>query len=555
MNAISTSIRKLTNLFVILFILLSGGLVYWQVVVAQQVAASPHNSRHCLPDSAPIRGRILDRNGVVLAYSKKVDPNAPNAGTVCGYQRVYTEKSLAGLIGYYISPLFGSTGIEHEYDDYLSGRNGLTGLDNTINQTLHRPPVGDDIYLTIDVRIQRLVDHFFDADALPPNNTTVFATNRGSVVVTDPQTGAILAMLSRPGYDPNRVAAGDLQYFHQLETDPDQPLLERPLQSRYVPGSTYKTVTLLAALDSGTSQLTDEFDQQQALGPVRIGDETFSKGNNIGGYTFHFPVNLQYGFTHSDNIMFAQVGARVGIDTWLKYNSLFYVGQKIPFDLPVAPSTVTPPDGRPLTLAGLAENSFGQGVDFITPFQESLFDNAIANDGKLMRPMLVMKIVQPKNVDPNQTSAPGPIPMDANQTEVASYSPQLLATPISSQTAGQVREAMYSVVQCGSGSLSFERLGTSPWEIIAKTGTGEVGGAGHPQAWLLTQAPFQNPQLTIVAMKENGGEGGFVNGPMVTDMYNHIFGDVMKLAPLPPLPDPYSSPTYCIDTGMVQQHP
>lgn len=552
MNTISTSIRKLTNLFVILFLLLSGGLVYWQVVVAQAVAANPHNSRHCLPDSAPIRGRILDRNGVVLAYSKKVDPNAPNAGTVCGYQRVYTEKSLAGLIGYYISPLYGSTGIEHEYDDYLSGRNGLTGLGNTINQALHRPPVGDDIYLTIDVRIQRIIDQAFDADTPPPDNTFIFPTNRGSVVVTDPRTGEVLAMLSRPGYDPNRVAAGDLNYFHQLETDPDQPLLERPLQSRYVPGSTYKTVTLLAALDSGTSQLTDEFDQQQALGPVTIGGETFSKGNNIGNFTYHFPVNVQYGFTHSDNIMFAQVGAKVGLDTWLKYNSLFYVGQKIPFDLPVATSSVTPLNGKPLSVAGLAENSFGQGVDFITPFQESLFDNAIANDGKLMRPMLVMKIVQPKNVDPNQTSAPGPIPMDANQTEVASYSPQLLATPISSQTASQVREAMYSVVQCGTGAVSRVRLGASPWKIIAKTGTGEVGGTQNPEAWLLTQAPFQNPQLTIVAMKENGGEGGFADGPMVTDMYNQIFTNVMKLAPLPPLPEPYSSPTYCTDTGMVQ---
>src|SRR5712692_4459925 len=98
---ISTSIRRLTNLFIVLFVLLSGGLVYWQAVVAPQVTANVHNSRHCLSDNAPIRGRILDRNGVVLAYSKKVDPNAPNAGEVCGYQRYYTEPSLAGLIGYY----------------------------------------------------------------------------------------------------------------------------------------------------------------------------------------------------------------------------------------------------------------------------------------------------------------------------------------------------------------------------------------------------------------------------------------------------------------------
>jgi peptidoglycan glycosyltransferase len=549
MNTITTSIRKLTNLFVILFILLSGGLVYWQVVVAQQVTTNPHNNRHCLPDSAPIRGRILDRNGVVLAYSKKVDPNAPNANIVCGYQRFYTEPSLAGLIGYYISPLYGSSGIEHEFDNYLSGYSGLTGLNNTINQTLHRPPVGDDIYLTIDVRIQRIVNHLFDADAPPPDYHFVFPTNRGSVVVADPHTGEILAMLSRPGFDPNRVTAGDLKYFHQLETDPGQPLLERPLQARYVPGSSYKTMTLLAALDSQSAQLSDQFDKQHALGPVRVGDETFGPvGNNIEHFTNHYPVDLRYGYAHSDNIIFAQVGAKVGIDTWLKYNTLFYVGQKIPFDLPVAVSTVTPSNGKPLTVAGLAENSFGQGVDFITPLQESLMDNAIANDGKLMRPMLVMRIVEPKGVDPNQTGVPSPIPMDSTQTVVQSYDPQQLNQPISADTASQVRDAMYGVVRCGSTSF-IPKMFNSPWSIIAKTGTGEVGGNKPPQSWLLTQAPYHNPQLTIVAMKENGGEASFVDGPMVGDMYNEILANVLKIA-LPPPPDPQFP--YCSTTGLIQ---
>src|SRR5712691_7359289 len=105
---VSASIRKLTQLFIILFVALSGGLVYWQVVVAQQVTANKYSTftRHCLSDSAPIRGRIFDRNGMLLAYSKpSTNP------TLCGYQRFYTEPSLAGLIGYYISPLFGSTGI------------------------------------------------------------------------------------------------------------------------------------------------------------------------------------------------------------------------------------------------------------------------------------------------------------------------------------------------------------------------------------------------------------------------------------------------------------
>ncbi|MFL5587031.1 MAG: peptidoglycan D,D-transpeptidase FtsI family protein [Ktedonobacteraceae bacterium] len=543
---VSASIRKLTQLFIVLFIALSGGLVYWQVVVAQQVTANIHNSRHCLPDSAPVRGRIFDRNGVLLADSRP-------SSTICGYQRHYYLKdypSLAGLLGYYISPLYSSSGIEHQYDDYLSGRIGLTALNNTVNRTLHRPPVGDDIYLTIDVRMQRLVDHYFDAAAPAPDGVNVFQTDRGSVIISNPHTGEVLAMLSRPTFDSNRIASGDLKYFQSLEQNPEHPLLERPIQSAYVPGSTYKTMTLLAGLDSGNAHLDDPFyndthgqpqrfnpNHPQAIGPVIIGSgeqtEIFGPvGNNIEGYTANFPVKLNYGYTHSDNIIFAQVGAKTGVNTWLDYNRRFKVGQQIPFDLPVTPSSVTPNNGKPLGVNQLAENSFGQGIDFITPMQMALIDNTIANNGEMMRPSLVMKIVDP------------------NGSTVLSSSSQSLGTPISNTTASQVRDAMYGVVQCGSGRFSTPapELNTSPYAIIAKTGTGEVAGGKQPsQAWLITQAPYQNPQLTIVAMKENAGEGGSVDGPIVTNLYNDIFSKIMKIPTAPPV-----DPNYCATTGLLQ---
>ena len=543
---VSASIRKLTQLFIVLFIALSGGLVYWQVVVAQQVTTNIHNSRHCLPDNAPIRGRIFDRNGVLLADSRP-------SSTICGYQRHYylnDYPSLAGLLGYYISPLYSSSGIEHQFDNYLSGRIGLTALNNTVNQTLHRPPVGDDIYLTIDVRMQRLVDHYFDAAAPAPDGVNVFQTDRGSFIVSNPHTGEVLAMLSRPTFDSNRIASGDLNYFQSLEQNPEHPLLERPIQSAYVPGSTYKTMTLLAGLDSGNAHLDDPFyndthgqpqrfnpNHPQAIGPVIIGSgdqtETFGPvGNNIEGYTAKYPVKLNYGYTHSDNIIFAQVGAKTGINTWLDYNRRFKVGQQIPFDLPVTPSSVTPNNGKPLGVNQLAENSFGQGIDFITPMQMALIDNTIANNGEMMRPSLVMKIVDP------------------NGSTVLSSSPQSLGTPVSNTTASQVRDAMYGVVQCGSGRFSTPapELNTSPYAIIAKTGTGEVAGGKLPsQAWLITQAPYQNPQLTIVAMKENAGEGGSVDGPIVTNLYNDIFSKIMKIPTAPPV-----DPNYCATTGLLQ---
>jgi len=542
---ISNNIRKLTQLFIVFFIALSAVLVYWQAVVAQQVATNIHNSRHCLSDSAPVRGRIFDRNGVLLAESKP-------SNAICGYQRYYYVKnypSLAGLIGYYISPLYGSSGIERQYDNYLSGRVGVTALNNYVNQTLHRPPVGDDIYLTIDVRMQALLDKYFDQAAPPADGFYIFKTDRGSAIIANPHTGEILAMLSRPTFDPNRIASGDLKYFNSLEKDPEQPLLERPLQSTYIPGSTYKTMTLQAGLDSGSAHLDDPFyndhdpNHPQALGPVTIGTsnetEVFGpNGNNLEPYTHTFPVALRYGYTHSDNIIFAQVGAKMGASTWLDYNSHFYVRKKIPFDLPVKVSTVTPANGQPLKLNQLAENSFGQGIDSITPLQMTMIDNAIANNGVLMRPSLVLKIVDPS----------GAI--------VMSSSPQSLGTPISDNTASQMRDAMYGVVQCGSGkfgptpSLAPE-LDTSPWAIIAKTGTGEVPRVnGHTvgaEGWLLTQAPYQNPQLTIVAMKENVGEGGSAVGPMVTRTYNDIFSKIMKIPTSPPV-----DPNYCFTTGLLQ---
>ena len=546
MNAsLSASIRKLTLLFTAFFIALSGGLVYWQVVVAQQVTDNIHNGRHCLSDSAPQRGKIFDRNGVLLAYSTL----ATNGG--CGYVRHYTDPSLAGLIGYYISPLFNSTGVEHQYEGYLDGSLGLTKLGNLVNQTLHRSPVGDNIYLTIDDRIQRIANQYFDTLAPAADGVNVFASNRGSIVIMDPHTGDVLAMVSRPGFDPNRIAAGDLTYYNQLAQDTkNNALLERPIQATYVPGSTYKTVTLLAALDTNTVQLTDPLffndknpNHMQARGPVRIGNETFGPtGNNIDGYTNRFPIDMNYGYTHSDNIIFAQVGAKVGINTWLDYNHKFYVGQQIPFDLPVTPSSVTPNNGKTLSLEGLGENSFGQGVDAVTPLQMSMFDNAIANNGTLMRPTLVAKIVDP------------------NGTGLQSATPQVLGNPISSQTASEARQAMLGVVRCGSGRFATPdpQLWSSPYQIIAKTGTGQVGGNLGAQAWLITQAPFQNPKLTIVAMKENAGEGGSVNGPIITHLYNYIFQNISqyKLAPVEstnPNVLINQDGQYCLQTGLLQQ--
>jgi peptidoglycan glycosyltransferase len=534
---ISSSIRRLAQFFIVLFLALSSGLVYWQVVVAQQVTSNPHNNRRCLFENAPVRGTIYDRNGVKLAWS------TPDTNARCGYVRHYAEPSLAGLIGYYVYG-YRSTGLEAQYDGILSGRDGLTSLDNLVNQTLHRPPIGNDIYLTIDVRVQRVVDKDFDAYNHVDNNN-VFDSNRGSVVVSNPHNGQILGMLSRPYFDPNKMVQtltqGDLSYYNQLVADKDRPLIERPIQDVYTPGSTYKTLTLMAGLDSNSIQLNSQFDQQQALGPVYYnGHPIGPEGNNLGfgRYTFHFPVTTEYGYENSDNVIFAQIGVKTGLEKWLDYNKRLYVGQKIPFDLPVAQSEVTNPNGDQLATVDLAANAFGQGFVRVTPLQMSLIDNTVANNGSLMRPMVVSKVT------------------DRDKNLIQSFGQQQLSTPISTQAATDVRQAMHSVIRCGGG-FPIPDLRTSPWGIIGKTGTGQVDSTGKTpaQAWLITQAPYsldnpgQLPALSIVAMKENAGEGAYAVGPMIAHMYDDIFSQGFVQVQRPIVPDSY---TFCPSRNLWQ---
>ncbi|HEX7735247.1 MAG TPA: penicillin-binding transpeptidase domain-containing protein [Ktedonobacteraceae bacterium] len=632
---ISGSIRRLTNVFLILFVALSAGLVYWQVVVAQQVASNKYltYTRQCTSDNAPIRGSIYDRNGVLLAHS--VPSTKSN---LCGYQRIYTPaaKGLEGLIGYYISPLYGSTGVEKQFNDYLNGKNGVTGLDNTVNHVLHVPPHGDDIYLTIDSRVEKILVKNFPTEA-PIDNNLTYRTDRGSIIVSDPTTGEILGILSEPGYDPNCIVTCSLNllrtdmltkgynktigcaspcsmdqfktaldnekarlmaklgpgcenfsdctigstcedqancnaiYLRYLNSDPARPLIFRPTQDCYPPGSTYKTMTLMAALDSGAIGLSDPIfyndpkdhpypEHLQAVGPITIGSGDDSQTlpgtiSNITGYTHNFPVTLAYGFSHSDNIIFAEAGIKVGATNWLQYNKNLYVGQQIPFDLPVKVSTVTPqPQGGlcastppkqadTLNVRNLAANSFGQGVDFVTPLQMSLIDNVAANDGKLMRPAVIQKIVDPQT-----------------KTTLQAFSPTLLRQVISANAAQQVRDAMYGVTACGSGSLSAVQLSYpyTPWAVIGKTGTAQVPQTDPNKvtpgdSWFITAAPYTYqsnaiPALTITAMKENGGEGAYANGPMLRDIYAGIFKDVKTNVQTPPPP----AANFCVANNFLQ---
>lgn len=595
---VNRSIGRVTNVFLALFLLLSGGIVYWQVFQSQTLTTSTYNPRRCDVGNQPVRGSIYDRNGVLLAYSQQ-DPNAP-----CNYRRYYCFPSLSPIIGYF-SYIYGESGLEATYDDYLTGQKGVgtSSINNFWDQTLHRAVYGSDIYLTIDWRVQNLIDKQNDITydepggvlgepifSLAKGTTGVDPKTRpsrcdptltsqiytppaegtdhshgGSIIVEDPHTGEILGMLSRPYYDANVIgdytpcrlytdtAAYDAQYVNDpvcaaAQTDPPTgptkdknelstignayfqmlnhdsqyaPLLTRPTGGLYVPGSTFKTATLSAALDTGKYQLSNQFGGNNCLAQ---GSE--ARSYTVNGHTFQdvdlltynprpsCPIDLKHGYIYSDNIIYARVGVGLGADTWLNYVQRFGIEdqgskQTIPFDLPVTPSTVGY-QGIKDDPVNLAAAGFGQGTLQVTPLTMTLITSTVANDGVALLPHLLSKVV-PHGANPNDPNA------------ITQIAPTTYGTgPIMSAAAAQgVRESMRGVVQQGSAGLISRTLAN----VGGKTGTAQREN-GDPDSWFLSLAPDnpgQTPKWVVVVMRENGDEGLF-QAPVADCIYLNMPG-------------------------------
>ncbi|HZU14793.1 MAG TPA: penicillin-binding protein 2 [Chloroflexota bacterium] len=468
MNA---NIRRLGIFFLIAFGVIVADLTYWQVLDASNMVGRPDNPRLRLQADQVRRGRIYDRNGVLLA-GRTID----SQGFV---HRYYTDPSLSTVIGY-DSPRYGMSELEQSYNDYLTGQVAGASWTQVVNSWEHRPVTGDDITLTIDDRLQR------DIDALMPPNPS-------AAVVMDPRNGQVLAMVSHPNFDANQIK--NPAYWQSLLTDPGRPLINRVADGYYPPGSTFKIVTLSAALDSGVSSLNDIYAGTQALGPITVDGHVFPNTinnlNDCGGRVIPPPITLEEGLVCSDNIVFIQVGLKLGGTRFLEYAHRFGIGSAPPFPIPVLASHVHTP-GTPFGQLELAQSAFGQGDLHVTPLAMVMATAAIGNGGVMETPQLIKTITAP------------------NGSAVTSPSPSTYSTPISPTTASEVTSAMKQVVAVGTGVLARSQ-GIS---IAGKTGTAETGGTQLPHAWFVCFAPADHPRIAVAVIVEHGGEGATTAAPL-----------------------------------------
>jgi penicillin-binding protein 2 len=418
-------------------------------------------------------------------------PNGTLGAHFLGYAGEISDVELDSLAdrGYQPGDLFGRTGIERSYEDILRGQNGAEYV--VVNATGQRvsglegepprPPVaGHDLVLTIDLNIQRALE-----DAMRD-------VQRGAAVVVDPRNGDVLAMLSRPAFDPNEFSHGlSHQRWAELTQGGANPLLNRAIQGVYPPGSTFKIVTMMAALKAGLVHSDTRL--AGCNGSFSFGGRSFGCWDHHG----HGSIPLVEAIAHSCDVYFYQLGLKLGLDKIEQTARGFGLGERTGIDLPQERRGLIPDAawydrrwGAGNWRRGLLLNlAIGQGELLVTPLQLAVLAAEAANDGRPVRPHLIREV---RGLTGFQTGRPVQGGLDA--------SPEAWQT---------LHDGLHRVVQSGTGQAAR----VPGVEAAGKTGTAQ-NPHGQDHALFVCYAPAEAPTLALAFVVENSGHGSSVAAPL-----------------------------------------
>jgi peptidoglycan glycosyltransferase len=489
---VNSPIVRIYALILLLFAGLIGFTSYWTVFDSTELQDNPQNRRPLIEEQTIRRGTIRTADGVVVAVSNPV-----GGGKHPIYVRHYPQGTEYGNPVGYNFVQSGRSGIERSENGLLTGQeNEFASL---IDQLRGATQAGDDITLTIDSRVQQVATQALQQMI---SSTPGASADGGAVVALDPTTGAVKAMVSSPGYDPNQVQ----DHISELSKDPSAPLVNRATQSTYPPGSTMKVVTAAAALDSG------EFTPSTVLSgrsPQTIGGVPLS---NAGGEQFG-DIDMTTALTHSVNTYFAQVGEKIGTGLMVEYMKRFGFYSDPSLDLPDAEMRASGPytsDGK-LTTSGfdVGRVAIGQGGEegqiLASPMQMAEVAATVANGGTLMRPTFLEKATDPDGRTVQE--------LDPTEEDQA----------ISEQTAAELTDMMTKVTEEGTAA----GLTVGGQSFAGKTGTAEIDPAQSiNQPWFIAFAPADSPKIAVAVTLERCTDcfGGDTAGPVATQVMEAALG-------------------------------
>lgn len=404
--------------------------------------------------------------------------------------------------------IVGKFGLERFYDNYLRGTDGSyreeVDVAGRVVQTLDElpPKPGQGLVLTVDAKLQREAEKIVD-EHLKYLRSSGFApkANAAAIIAIDPRNGAIKALVSRPGFNPNLFVNGiSSKDWQTINDNPFDPMSNKVISGEYPPGSTFKIVTGSAALETGKVTPQEMIFDSGKHWLIPMGN---SEGEALGWINFHKALAA------SDNVYFYEMGNRVGIDVLKKYAALFGFGKTTGIDLfgenegiIASPEYKMKVFDEDWYLGDTFNAAIGQGFNLATPIQLAVMLSAVANNGDIYKPHLVDKIV------------------NDDGSVVKEIKPEKIGRlPVSAETLELLQSALKAVAQEGGTAAQMANLSVP---VAGKTGTAE-NPHGKDHGLFVGYAPADNPNLVVVAVIDQGGFGSVSAAPIVQRIFEYVF--------------------------------
>lgn len=463
---LSSNIKKIMVVYLILILGLITYIAYFQLIKGPEIADKSTNNRLWAKRNEVLRGSIYDRNGNALTEGKKTGDLTQS--------RVYTEGRLFSHTLGYVNEKYGIAGLEKLYDSELTNYRSIT-LKNFLktfnfkedfkNRKKDNIKVGNSIVTTLDTNLQKVA---FSA----------LGMNQGAIVALDPKTGEILASVSKPDFDPNDLEQV-MKTAHSIKDPNKSILLNRAVSGLYPPGSVFKIVTLTSALENMSGVENRTFNDNGKL-EFKDGYELWNDKKSA-----HGSISLRKALSVSSNVVFGTLAMELGND------KLKNTAEKFGFNKGVSSDGVVIDNSQFPTLSKekkgeIAQSGIGQASVLASPMQMALVAATVANDGVMMEPKLVNKVI------------------NKDGETVKNIGTKEIARIMSEKDANTIQSYMETVVKdrINSNWTFFRGL-----DAAGKTGTAQHKEGDIAHSWFIGFAPANNPKIAIAVIVENGGAG------------------------------------------------
>ena len=467
------------------------------------------------------------QTGAIRSY-----PSGSLASHILGYVGRINENELKENSGYSLNDRIGKTGIEYIFEPYLKGQDGIKQIDMAVDGTVtgeyitREAVAGNNVILTIDANLQKVTE-----DALKNNISkiksggygTAYNAEAGAVVVMNVKTGEVLAMASYPDFEPQLFVDGISaeKYNEYISEEAKFPFLNRTISSVYAPGSTFKMVTALAALETGALTTQEKIND---TGIYKYSSDYQPKCWIYKSYgRGHGYLNVTDAIKHSCNYFFYELGNRIGIDTLSRYSKALGLGDKTGVELlgevegTISSKETSKQKGQIFTGGNTLQAAIGQHDNSFTPIEMAKYISIIANGGNNIDVTIIKGIM---DQDGNSISEEELNEFVKSRLGINKETP--IELDFNSENLRAILEGMRGVTS-ESGGTAYSYFKDFNIEVGGKTGSAQTGIEGKTNAWFVGFAPFDNPEIAVVVLVENGGSGGYT-AEVARDIIAEYFG-------------------------------